>query len=509
MSLEPMPHLRGNNFHTPIHDGHHGNGQNPDIHPGRDLATYEGYLFTRAKSIPGSSKLPNWHRVDRVRIPVAEDDLRTRVEKQYSKGVTGEMKLRESNMNGYKREQVISLVNEKCMTETDPGSKWVVACITLDLDPWNKKISHAMHVILKREHGRRNGNSASPMLYGTPQSQTGKTVDLGNPGNIEEESLGDSPNGLFDPWDTPLPIQQGNPRTENGQHGTQMFDHRKGPAPHGHGTDSHFLRSHDQHSQDRLRVHDFHPHHGEKDKKPKNKKHRPPPIIHGQANRGRHGSYESDDSDLTSDISGWSGNESIRTPDTAVSSHSSHRKDYKYAKRRSDSHRGSHGHENDDEPHHNVYRRHQRKTSSRGSGSRYLEDEVDILPEDHRRSGEPKRIPSYVRERPALRSNHLGYDDRHHFEEDIGRMPGMIRRQSSPLRHREPRYEHEVERHDRHDRHDVHHLSPGELQAEQLRFMERSRPGREDVFHGSSGGRDDTFREPPRARRERAHEYYD
>ena len=87
----------------------------------------------------------------RTKDPVDEVDLRAKLDKLRSKGITGEQQLNLKFMEGSKRNQVLELIDDRNHMDPDPRFEWLIGCIDMTREPRNNDAWKLIRVVLQRK----------------------------------------------------------------------------------------------------------------------------------------------------------------------------------------------------------------------------------------------------------------------------------------------------------------------------------------------------------------------
>ncbi|KAL8781613.1 MAG: hypothetical protein Q9203_000191 [Teloschistes exilis] len=430
---------------------------------------YEGYSFE--KVVP---QLPNekatWSVVTKTKMPLSQAELLAMVNKQKRKGLAAGTLLMSPEMKGYKRQQVMKLVDDR--RKADPRFEFELSGLKLDqqTDRRGARTTSAFQVILKRQLRKDLTNDGLAVL-GKLHEPHREVVDLTRMSDEPSEGSQDYHHGgsspplrfgsapyegfmdqqRFEPPPHQMPFIHPPATPMHGIHGNHQI-----PSPH-HGPpiEKPFIH-HDPHQPHppppfvpHMSPHPP-PHHvhtedfegsAKEAKEVKNKKggKYSKPVVHQEKthkyHKGRKAASESD-WDIISESSDSSPAYTDRTPDTNYSSNSARKdKDYHRGK---DSRRSSRSHHDEyangsNERHEEVFRVHRRKPTVSPEGPRrrrssrphFTVEEFEVIPASNTRAHRPspnrsrttayrsERWPEAV-ERPAFRSRHLSYDDPSH-----------------------------------------------------------------------------------------------
>lgn len=527
--LDPNRHHLEHNMHQPTIQVIQppGYGHMPDLRTfssnGKPPIGYVGYIFTK-QSVEHVGQKETWAIVNKELMPASQADLKNQIEKHRKRGVTGLDQYMDPDMKGFKRKQIDELIRECVAMDPEHNRfEYIIASIRRDTRRRQSGLeTSTMQVILKRQPRTGIDMQGPFMGFGSIRQPSSGLVDLSGADEYEKSSQnsshGHKPGAypferhLSEPWVQEVHPEERPPAHRAHSHENahphdfgngHAHDHAHGDHgdKHAHGLEQP-LHSHEHHAFFHDEAHGTKHGHEEKAKKHKEKEPKSPKIIHFK----KHESHKSHDydSDLSSSSdSDSSSGDTDRTPDTIISSESSHyhHKDKKYHKDKH--HRKSSSHSHEHEPVKVIYREHKRKEPTRrlsspapSHRSRYRHEDVYVEPShtSHRR---PDSI--YSRERFSHHHRAMSYDDERLHDHDMrgfGRRPTMYRRRITSTAHPVDPYEEMAERR----RHEMLDREIWEKE-EAVRMRERARRERLDLERG--------YHARPRPRMERVHGYHD
>ena len=405
-------------------------------------------------------------------MPASQADLKSQVEKNRKRGVTGLDQYMDSEMKGFKRKQIDELVRECVRMDPDQRFEYIIASIKRDTRRRQSgPETSTMQVILKRQPRAGIDMQGPPFMgFGSIRLPSGGFVDLSGAAAAEdyERSSQNSSNGhrpgmypferhISDPWvhvdrpDMRPPIHHAHSH-QNAHPDDLHNNHAHGDAGNKPAQDLE-QPHHPQHDHPPFAEgYDFKHGQEEKAKKHRHEGHKPPKIVSDKKHEIH--SFHDDHSDLSSaSDSDSSSDDTDRTPDTIISSEDSryHHKDKKHHKDKH--HRKSSSHDHEHEPPKRIYREHRRKEPLRRHSSpppshrsRYRHEVVYVVPEStsHRR-----QEPVYPRERLPVHHRAMSYDDERLHDHDLrglGRRPTVYRRRITSTAHPVDLYEERAER---------------------------------------------------------------
>ena len=413
---------------------------------------YVGYTFTK-HPVEHVGQKETWAIADKELMPGSQADLKNQADKHRKKGVTGLDQYNDSDMKGFKRKQIDELIRECSAMDVDRRFQYNVASIKRDTRPRRGRSgteTSTMLVILKRQP-RPGISIQGPFLgFGNLRLPVNGIVDLSGADDYEKSSQNSS-NGhkpgaypferhLSEPW-----VHVVHPDARPHAQHAHSHEHAH---PHGHGDANAHAHAHadaghkDSHGLEQPfhnpflheEAHDTKHGHEEKPKKPQDKEHKSPKIVHIKEHESHKSHDYNSDSSSVSD-SDSSSDDTAQTADTIISSEGSHyhHKDKKYHKHKHHHKSSSHDHEH--VPVKVIYREHKRKEPMRrlsspppSRRSHYGHEDVYVEPgfSSHRRA-EPK----YPRDRVPYHHRAMSYDDEHlhdHEMRGLGRRPTVYRR---------------------------------------------------------------------------------